>query len=94
MYGPQLRPGTALVLKELPVIGPLGHKNNKPFVTINANNIVSIFWLDEFGMQSNRVFNFTKELLANLHCQVDKDNKKAMEAASNPILFIYRFVNV
>ena len=85
LYGPQLRPGTALVLKELPIIGPLGPKN-PPFVTINANNIVSIFWNDEFGIQSNRVITFSSELLNNLHKQIEKDNKKALAAASNSYL--------
>ena len=71
MYGPQLRPGTSLVLKELPIIGPLGLKNNPPFVTVNANNIVSIYWMDDFGLQSNKVFTFSKELLQKIHAQVE-----------------------
>ena len=82
MYGPQLRPGTSLVLKELPIIGPLGLKNNPPFVTVNANNIVSIYWMDDFGLQSNKVFTFSKELLQNIHAQVEKDNKKTLAAAA------------
>lgn len=85
MYGPQLRPGTSLVLKELPIIGPLGLKNNPPFVTINANNIVSIYWMDDFGLQSNRVFTFSKELLQNIHAQIERDNKKTLAAAAGSL---------
>ena len=76
MYGPQLRPGTALVLKELPIIGPLGLKNNPPFVTVNADNIVSIYWADEYGLQSNKVLTLSKEMLQRIHAQVEKNNKK------------------
>ena len=78
-YGEELRPGLALVLKDLTVFTP---RDAPPFMNITKKSIVSMFCNDPqgFGITTQTVVTLSKQQIQRLHNEAEKANKIARSA--------------
>ena len=70
-YGEELRPGTALILKDLVIYTP---KNAPPFVNIAKKTIASMYCNDPTGLSARGepIAKLSKEEVKKLQAQADK----------------------
>lgn len=82
-HGEELRPGTALILKDLVIYTP---KNAPPFVNI-AKNTVAFMYCNEpsgLGARGEPIAKLSKEDIKKLQVQADRANRIAKNAVREP----------
>jgi hypothetical protein len=82
-HGEELRPGTALILKDLVIYTP---KNAPPFVNIAKNTVAFMYCNEPSGLSARGepIAKLSKEDIKKLQVQADRANRIAKNAVREP----------